>query len=66
MGGGRVSVRVLLIHCCRANETTDERFTAIVDEYLEGQGNLVSRSIIGINKVTMWVIGGTNILTKSP
>ena len=32
--------------------------------YLEGQENLVSRLIIGICKVTIWVIGVINLLTK--
>ena len=31
--------------------------------YLEGQGDLVCRLILGIIRVTMWVI---NILTQSP
>ena len=34
--------------------------------YLGGQGDLVSRLIMGINGLTMWVIGVTNLLTKSP
>ena len=34
--------------------------------YLEGQGDLVSRLIMGITRVTMWVIGVINLLTKSP
>ena len=34
--------------------------------YLEGQGDLVSRLIIGIIRVTIWVIGVINPLTKSP
>ena len=33
---------------------------------LGGQGDLVSRLIMGINGVTIWVIGVTNLLTKSP
>ena len=34
--------------------------------YLEGQGDLVTRLIIGIIGVTIWVIGVINLLTKSP
>ena len=34
--------------------------------YLEGQGDLVSRLIVGISGVTMWFIGVIGILTKSP
>ena len=34
--------------------------------YLEGHGDLVSRLILGIIKVTIWVIGVINLLTKSP
>ena len=34
--------------------------------YLEGQGDLVSRSIMGIIRVTIWVIWVINPLTKSP
>ena len=36
-----------------------------VSTYLGGQGDLVSRLIMGINGVTIWVIGVTNLLTKS-
>ena len=35
-------------------------------DYLEGQGDLISRSIMGIFRVTIWVIGAINLLTKSP
>ena len=34
--------------------------------YLEGQGDLVSGLIMGIIRVTIWVIGVINPLTKSP
>ena len=34
--------------------------------YLEGQGDLVTRLIMGIIGVTMWVIGVINLLTESP
>ena len=33
---------------------------------LGGQGDLVSRLIIGINGITIWVIGVMDLLTKSP
>ena len=38
---------------------------AILD-YLEGQGDLVSRLGMGIIRVTIWVKGVVNLLTKSP
>ena len=34
--------------------------------YLEGQGDLVTRLIMGIIGVTVWVLGVINLLTKSP
>ena len=34
--------------------------------YLEGQEDLVSRLIIGISRVPLWVMGVINLLTKSP
>ena len=34
--------------------------------YLEGQGDLVSGLIMGIIRVTIWVIGVITLLTKSP
>ena len=34
--------------------------------YLEGQGDLVSRLMMGIIRITIWVIGVINLLTKSP
>ena len=34
--------------------------------YLEGQGDLVSGFIMGITRVTIWLIGVINLLTKSP
>ena len=33
--------------------------------YLEGQGDLVSNLRMGIIRVTIWVIGVINLLTKS-
>ena len=38
----------------------------ILGLYLGGQGDLVSRLIMGIHGLTIWVIGDTNLLTKSP
>ena len=35
-------------------------------QQLGGSGDLVSRLIMGIFKVTIWVIGVINLLTKSP
>ena len=37
-----------------------------LQDYLEGQGDLVSRLIMGITRVTIWVIGVISLLTKSP
>ena len=34
--------------------------------YLEGQGDLVNGLIRGITRVTIWVIGVSDLLTKSP
>ena len=34
--------------------------------YLEGQGDSISRLVMGIARVTIWVIGVINLLTKSP
>ena len=34
--------------------------------YLECQGDLGSRLIVGIAGFTIWVLGVTNLLTKSP
>ena len=33
---------------------------------MEGQGDLVSGLIMGITRVTIWVVGIMNLLTKSP
>ena len=38
----------------------------VIREYLEGQGGLISRILMGITRVLIWVIGVTNLLTKSP
>ena len=35
-------------------------------DFLEGQGDLVSGLIMGILRVTIWVIRVINLLTKSP
>ena len=34
--------------------------------YLAGRGDLISRLIMGITRVIMWVIGVINLLTKPP
>ena len=34
--------------------------------YLEGHGDLVRRSIMGISRATFWFRGVINVLTKSP
>ena len=34
--------------------------------YLDGQGDLASGLIMGIIKVTMWVLRVINLITKSP
>ena len=34
--------------------------------YLEGQGDLVNGLILGVNRVTIRVIGVISLLTKSP
>ena len=34
--------------------------------YLEGQGDLATRLVVGIIGVTIWVIGVINLLTQSP
>ena len=33
-------------------------------DYLEGQGDLVGRFIMGIRGVSAWVIGATNLLSN--
>ena len=40
--------------------------TEISKHILEGQGDLVSRLIIGISGVTVWLIGFISILGKFP
>ena len=34
--------------------------------YLEGHGDLVSRSITGVTGVVIWLIGVSNLRAKSP
>ena len=34
--------------------------------YLEDHRDLITRVIVGINGVTIWVIGVINLLSKSP
>ena len=36
------------------------------EENLEGHGDLVSRSIMGIFEAIIWLIGVINLLAKSP
>ena len=48
------------------SRSTDQKHGFPSGSYLEGQGDLVSRLIIGIFRVTIWVIGVINLLTKSP
>ena len=39
----------------------------VLGVYLEGQGDLICGLIImGISGITRWVLGGINLLTKSP
>ena len=35
-------------------------------QHLDGEGDLVSRLILGITRVTIWVLGVINLLTESP
>ena len=42
------------------------KFKTLAGLYLGGHGDLVSRVIIRITRVTIWVIGVINLLTKSP
>ena len=37
----------------------------VASNYLEGHGDLVSRLIRAVTRVTKWVIGISNLLTKS-
>ena len=39
---------------------------AAAHDYLEGQGDVVTRLIMGITGVTVWAMGVMNLLTKSP
>ena len=41
-------------------------FSKFTMPYLGGQGDFVSGLILGITRVTIWVIGVINLLTKSP
>ena len=52
---------------CRAPELrASHNLKALCLNYLEGQGDLVSSLIMGISRVTIWVIGVITLLTKSP
>ena len=61
---------------CEAISSYDVRITSASIEkkdgsmkklypYLEGQGDLVSRLIVGICRVAIWLIGIINLLTRS-
>ena len=41
-------------------------FRTLAEDYLEGQGDLVSRLNMGISRVTIWVIRVINLFSKSP
>ena len=49
-----------------ANKAFSEHVDIHQGHHLEGQGDLVSRLILGIFRVTIWAIGVINLLTKSP
>ena len=36
------------------------------ESYLEGQGDFLNRTIIGITRVPIWLIGVIHLLAKSP
>ena len=57
--------------CCwhgpvNSDESTLQHLELGFRVYLGGQGDFVSRLMIGINEVTIWVVGVINLLTKSP
>ena len=37
----------------------------VCDQYLEGQGDITNGLILGINKLTIWIIGVLNLLMRS-
>ena len=62
-----------ILPCCpspakdsETNEVNDDTETCSQTGYLEGWGDLVSRLIPRITRVTIWVIGVMNLVTKSP
>ena len=61
--GQRPSALSLIVYASEA--TRCARFP-VQGLNLGGQGDLVSRLIMGINGLTIWVIGVINLLTKSP
>ena len=56
------AIRHLLPTCCPAALESHNR---IPKPYLGGQGDLVSRLLLGIDGVIIWLIVATNLLTKS-
>ena len=61
----------VVMECFEVQETGGTLFarcqSAFIElDYLEGQGHLVTRLIMGIIGVTIWVIGVINLLTKFP
>ena len=48
------------------NSSSFSGFTRFILIYLEGQRDLVSRFIMGITGVIIWVIGVTDLVTKPP
>ena len=46
--------------------TATGEFPKLRGPYLEGHGDLVSRVIMGISRVTIWAMGNINLLTKVP
>ena len=51
--------------CCDARLPGSSQVSQAIP-YLEGKGGSVSRLIIGIIKVSIWVIGVVDLLTKFP
>ena len=61
---GSPSVPYILRYGDAGGDYTSDKLAC--NAYLEGQGDLVSRFIMGISRVTIWVLGVFNPLTKSP
>ena len=65
--------RVCLMGCRSCAEVSLETFLrtlcgdlTLLGVYLEGQGHLLCRFIMGITMVTIWVIRVINLFTMSP